>query len=365
MKIIVTVFTLLSISLAANIGLLSANEVAGSVEAGLEALATEIVNKSLAADKTTIAVLPFPHSDRNCSVLSTYIVDELILHLFNVPNSSLKIIERSQLEALISEIKLGAGGLLNPKTTKQLGDISGVQALTIGTITVIGDRIRINARLVETNTARTISAAAISIPKTQAIENLLEQEMESGPLCGGTTTALGADPEANPVNKYRMDTPYANTNKKGAFCAEGLRFFIQNISRSQNLKSVNLVLGVTNETKASLPVIFVTPIPSIVDNKGNIMYLNNVTGIQGCHMNNRDWNMDPAKCIKYRRSSFTTLSPNTLHTVLLRFEMKSKDEDEKFDGNLISFSSRAQIILDEKQKKYKNIAVCIPNIPIK
>ncbi|MCP4115372.1 MAG: hypothetical protein GY737_08180 [Desulfobacteraceae bacterium] len=267
---------------------------AGSVEAGLESLATEIVNKSLAADKTTIAVLPFPHADGRCSVLSTYIVDELILHLFNVPKSALKIIERSQLEALLSEIKLGAGGLLNPKTTKQLGDISGVQALTIGTITVIGDRIRINARLVETDTARTVSAAAISIPKTQAVKELLEQVMESGPLCGGTT-AMGAGPEFNAPTTSGMVIPSVNTNKKGSFYAEGLRFFVQNISRAQNSKSVNLVLGVINETKASLPVIFVTPIPSIVDNKGNIMHVNNVTGIQGCHYNSGDWNMDPAR----------------------------------------------------------------------
>ena len=92
-------------------------QVAGSVEDGLATLAKQIVQKSTAADRTTIAVLPFPHADGACSVLSTYIVDELILSLFSVPDAKLDIVERSQLEALISELQIGEGGLLNPETT--------------------------------------------------------------------------------------------------------------------------------------------------------------------------------------------------------------------------------------------------------
>jgi hypothetical protein len=92
-------------------------QAAGSVEDGLATLAKQIVQKSTAADRTSLAVLPFPHADGSCSVLSTYIVDELILSLFSVPESKLDIVERSQLEALISELQIGEGGLLNPETT--------------------------------------------------------------------------------------------------------------------------------------------------------------------------------------------------------------------------------------------------------
>jgi hypothetical protein len=56
-------------------------------------------------------------------VLSTYVVDELILSLFSVPDAKLDIVERSQLEALISELQIGEGGLLNPETTKKLGNM--------------------------------------------------------------------------------------------------------------------------------------------------------------------------------------------------------------------------------------------------
>jgi len=124
----------------------AAAQVAGPVEQGLAQLASQIVVKSKAAGKAAIAVLPFPNADGSCSVLSNFIADELIQSLFSVPGSSLEIVERSQLETVIKELKLGASGLLNPETTKKLGSQSGVSALTVGTITVIGDTVRINAR---------------------------------------------------------------------------------------------------------------------------------------------------------------------------------------------------------------------------
>src|SRR3954462_14809055 len=83
-------------------------QVEGPVEQGLAQLAGQIVAKSKAANKTAIAVLPFPNADGSCSVLSNFIADELIQSLFSVPGSGLEIVERAQLEAVIEEFKLGA-----------------------------------------------------------------------------------------------------------------------------------------------------------------------------------------------------------------------------------------------------------------
>ena len=181
--ILISVFALLVAQTS-----LSSAEVSGTVELGLAQLADTIVKKSSAADLTRIAVLPFPNADGTCSVLSTYVVDELILSLFSVPNSKLEIVERSQLESLLAEMKIGESGLLNPETTKKLGNLSGVGALTMGTITVIGDTVRLNARLVATDTGRTISAAAVTIPKTQALDDLLNKPVTGGLSCGARAT---------------------------------------------------------------------------------------------------------------------------------------------------------------------------------
>lgn len=157
--------------------LLVSDRVVGSVEGGLKQLARAIAEKSRASGQNTIAVLPFPHSDGTCSTFSSYVVDELTLSLFDLPDAGIDIVERSRMESIISELAMGEGGLLNPATTKEIGSISGASALIIGTITGIGDSIRLNARLVATDTGRTISAAAETIPNTQAISSLLSQRM--------------------------------------------------------------------------------------------------------------------------------------------------------------------------------------------
>src|SRR4051794_6387837 len=176
-------------------------QVEGPVEQGLAQLAQQIVAKSKAANKTAIAVLPFPNADGSCSVPSNFIADELIQSLFAVPDSRLEIVEREQLETLIDELKLGASGLLNPETTKKLGSQSGVGALTVGTITVIGDTVRINARLIATDTGKAISAAAVDVPKVEAVNELLKQPVTTGPTCGPrrVETANEAAPQPAPT----------------------------------------------------------------------------------------------------------------------------------------------------------------------
>ncbi len=184
------------LALSALLGQAAMAQVEGPVEQGLAQLAGQIVAKSTAAGKSAIAVLPFPNSDDSCSVLSNFIADELIQSLFSIPGSKLEIVERAQLETIISELKLGASGLLNPETTKKLGSQSGVSALTVGTITVIGDTVRINARLIATDSGKAVSAAAVDIPKVAAVSELLRQPISAGPTCGAqrAESAPGAKP---------------------------------------------------------------------------------------------------------------------------------------------------------------------------
>lgn len=160
-------------------------QVSGTVEDGIAKLAQQIIERSNAVGRNTIAVLPFQNVDGSCSVFGIYLVDEIILNLFSTSGSNLEIIERAQLQAIIREAKIGELGLLDPKTTKELGRVSGVQALVIGTVTQLADRVRINARLIGADTGRTVSAAAATVPRTGTVIQLLEQPVQDGIICGG------------------------------------------------------------------------------------------------------------------------------------------------------------------------------------
>ncbi len=72
-----------------------------------------------------VAVVSFSGSDG--SVAADMLTQSLVAHGANV-------IERQQLNAILSEYHLAASGILDPSTVKQVGKILGVDALFVGTV---------------------------------------------------------------------------------------------------------------------------------------------------------------------------------------------------------------------------------------
>ncbi len=331
-----------------------AQQVAGTVEDGLGQLAAAIAERSKAAERSTIAVLPFRHADGNCSVLSTYIVDELILSLFSLPNAQLDIIERSQLEAIIAELSIGEGGLLNPATTKELGNLSGVSALTIGTITVIGDSVRLNARLVATDTGRIFSAAAVTVPKTQALNSLLSQASS----CGISETRRTASKPSTSI-----EISPANNKRQNELVLQGLRFMVEGVFQNKDKKETTLRLSTTNTGKEKVAVIWVRPVPTIIDDRGNVQYLADMAGQQQCRNSSRGWfDMNPGNCINSsNKSRYTLLAPGVPSIVSLRFR-RWKDSgkgDEALAGDTASLAATVQVV---KKEGIENLSVSVPQI---
>lgn len=206
-------------------------QAADSLEAGVNELAQQIVRQSTARGKHTIAVAAFPHADGSLSVLSNYMVDELVLSLFSVSNSKLQIVERSQLETIIMELNRGQSGVIDISTAKELGKIHGVDALVIGSITTIGDKVRVIARMIETETGQVFSAAATTIPKTETLENLMNR--------GVATAHVTLTPQQR--TKPRS-TAVASSAGLREFKNDVLRVVFRSMYRSSDQKKINLSL---------------------------------------------------------------------------------------------------------------------------
>jgi len=72
------------------------------------------------------------------------------------------VIERTRIEALLSELRLNASGLVDPESAQRLGRILGVQALVLGSFAVVEDQARIDARIAEVETGHVLAAEEIS-----------------------------------------------------------------------------------------------------------------------------------------------------------------------------------------------------------
>ncbi len=121
--------------------------------------------------KATIAVVEFSDLSGGVTEFGQLLSEELITKLF--ATGKYKVIERLLLNKAIAEHKLQLQGLIDPKSAKELGKILGVDAIVSGTIATLGNSLRVNARLISTETGEVLSVAAVTIVEDDAIKELL------------------------------------------------------------------------------------------------------------------------------------------------------------------------------------------------
>jgi TolB-like protein len=146
-----------------------------------KALAASFRSNLPDASQRTVAVTDFTDLQGNVTELGRYLAEELSVAL---AIEGLQVIDRTHLKALLQENKLAATGIIDPATARKLGEIAGVDTLVTGSLTPLGDSVRLSAKALDTKTARIRWATGVDVPKTKAIEALLERSI--GPS-GGTT----------------------------------------------------------------------------------------------------------------------------------------------------------------------------------
>jgi TolB-like protein len=87
----------------------------------------------------------------------------------------LRLVERADLNRVIEEMKLAQAGLIDEKTAQQVGKLVGAQHLLLGGFVYLPNKkIRIDSRIVEVETGRTMKAAE----KTGKEEQLFDMVKE-------------------------------------------------------------------------------------------------------------------------------------------------------------------------------------------
>jgi TolB-like protein len=108
-----------------------------------------------------IAVLPFRQVGGAGSGGET-VSERLVSQL--VQEGRVQVVERSQLDRVLGEQRLGATGALEDAQVQQLGHIMGVDAVVTGSIiSVQGGKAELNARLIHAGDARVLGAAVAQV----------------------------------------------------------------------------------------------------------------------------------------------------------------------------------------------------------
>lgn len=122
-------------------------------------------------NRLSIAVLPFDNKGGDPYITNT-VQDKMITSLYSLKR--FKIIERSQIDKVLSEQKLGMTGAIDPDKAVKVGKMIGVDAILIGSISSTGDGVGIDARLIDTESGVIITAKDAYSPKNslQDVKNM-------------------------------------------------------------------------------------------------------------------------------------------------------------------------------------------------
>ena len=69
-----------------------------------------------------------------------------------------QLVERSRLQSVIDEQNLGLSGVLDEESATEVGRLLGAQAVILGSYLLEGDRFQVNARMIDTETGRVLTA---------------------------------------------------------------------------------------------------------------------------------------------------------------------------------------------------------------
>lgn len=79
--------------------------------------------------------------------------------------SGFNLVERAQLDKAWDELRLQDTALIDPDTAAKLGQMTGCAVIVVGSVCYRGDRVVINARLIETATGRALAADRVQVWK--------------------------------------------------------------------------------------------------------------------------------------------------------------------------------------------------------
>lgn len=112
-----------------------------------------------------VAVIPFQNlSSRDSSPSGRIVSERLVGPLIAV--GDLEVVERVLLDSILKEQKLQNSGVVDPRSASEIGRILEVDAVLTGTVlSVQGGRVEVNARLIETRSARVLYAVNARVKK--------------------------------------------------------------------------------------------------------------------------------------------------------------------------------------------------------
>ena len=132
------------------------------VQLRIRDLAAALATSVQTANSHTGTVIDFRDLQGAPTELGRFLAQELTDQLVQA-GKGLTLLDRTSLEYLMKENNFTQEGLIDPKTQKQYGKMLGLDIIIIGTVTPIGQSVRLNVRALSTETSAIIAIQSTTI----------------------------------------------------------------------------------------------------------------------------------------------------------------------------------------------------------
>lgn len=170
---------------------------AQSMDDKIKVLASEIADQIVKSGSRKVAVTTLDF--KGCTTeFGKFLAEELTGNL-SVSGRPLTVVNQKMLESLLIQNKLTARGLLEARNeAAKLGQVSGIDALVYGTITTLGEDLRISVSIIRLPTLTVFGYAKSSFPLTSGVKGMLVCKEESQPTTAGSSSEDSSRPSQFP-----------------------------------------------------------------------------------------------------------------------------------------------------------------------
>lgn len=145
---------------------------ASSLDDGVKRLSSAITPQVRKLGGKRVAVVDFSDLQGRVTELGRFVAEELSASLA-LAGGGIRVVDRQHLARIIQEQKLAIYGVTDPRAVKRLGQLAGADVLVVGSVTDLGDQVRITAKILSAATADIVGAGQTSVPKDSVVERLL------------------------------------------------------------------------------------------------------------------------------------------------------------------------------------------------
>jgi len=163
-----------------------------NLQSGVQNPVRQIIAGMEQQQKRKLAILDFAKLDGSADNLTRYLTEQLATHMV-IAKRNFDVIERKHLDKILAEQGLNLSGIIEPQNARQVGRLSGVDAIAAGSVTEHPTALEVTTRLIDTETGKVFAAASTRFTKDREVLALLDPEEQRKRMEGGPSHRAVAD----------------------------------------------------------------------------------------------------------------------------------------------------------------------------